>query len=99
MSCNRIENTLGLSQKLMKHLDLNSIDKGSVTKDYKVKSLYHRWFSAKELSKKNSVIDENSDSDIYIERDSLIHMICKQWRHEYVQQYRVLLLFTKYYNK
>ena len=53
MCCNRIENTLGLSQKLMEHLDLNSIDKGYVTKYYKVESLYHRWFSVKGYSKKS----------------------------------------------
>ena len=82
---NKIENTIGLAQKLMKHLDLNNIYKGYVTKDYKVKSLEQRWFSAKENSKKKSVTDEKSDSDIYIEGDWLIQIICKQGIYESVE--------------
>ena len=97
--CKKIENTIGLSQKLMEHLDLNCIDKVYVTKYYKVKSLEQWWFSEKEHSKKKSVIDENNDSDIYIERYSLIHIICKQVRHQSVEYYLVLSLFTKYNNK
>ena len=62
----------------MDRLDLNYIDMVSVTKYYKVKSLYQQCFSAKENSKKKSVIDENSDIDIYIEMYSLIHVSRKQ---------------------
>ena len=68
----------------MDRLDLNYIDMVSVTKDYKVKSLDQRWFSAKENSKKVSVVDEKSDGDNYIERDSLIQMSCKQGRRKLV---------------
>ena len=64
----------------MEHLDLNNIDKGSVTKYYKVKSLEQRWFSAKDKSNKKAVTDEKSDGDIYIDRDSLICTSCKKGR-------------------
>ena len=97
--CNRIESTIVLSQKLMENLDLNNINKGSVSKEYKVKSLEQRCFSENEHSKKKSVIDENSDSDIYSERDSLIQMSYKHDIHESVEYYQVLSLFIKYYNK
>ena len=95
--CNKIENTLGLSQKLMEHLDLNNMDKGSGKKDWKVKSLEQQWFSERKNSKKKSVTDEKGDSDIYIEMYSLIQMSCKQRRHEFVDYYRFLSLFEKYY--
>ena len=36
--CNKIENTLGLAQKLMEHLDLNNINKSSTSRYFKVKS-------------------------------------------------------------
>ena len=49
-----------------------------------------RWFSANENPKKNPVKDENSNSDIYIERDLLIQMNCKQERHYSVEYYRVI---------
>ena len=78
---NKINNTLGLEQKLTDKLDLNNMNKGSVTKDYKIKSSEQRWFSAKKHSNKNSSTYENSDSDIYIGRDSLIQMSCKKGIH------------------
>ena len=53
----------------------------------------------KGTSQENLVTHENSDSYIYIYRDSLIQMICKYKRHDYVEYYLVIYLITKYYNK
>ena len=44
-------------------------------------------------------VDENSDGNVYIERDSLIQMNCKQGQHEPGYYYQILSLFTKYYDK
>ena len=51
------------------------------------KKLNH-WSSSgfqQKKTKKKLVTYDKSDSDIYIDSDSLIHIICKQGRHEYVE--------------
>ena len=70
----------------MENLELNGIDKGSLTKYYQVKSLDQRCFSEKPNSNKNLYADENSDGDVYIESDSLIQMDCNQGVNESVEQ-------------
>ena len=51
--CNKIEKTLGLSQKLMDHLDLNSIDKGSVKNTSKLNHCSSGGFQKMRIPRKN----------------------------------------------
>ena len=44
-------------------------------------------------------MDEESEAPICIQQDSLIQVECKRGRAVSVENYRVLALFGKYYNK
>ena len=97
--CHDIQKCLISAQRLMEHLELKRIDRGSTTKDYKVKSLEQQWFSAKEKKVKKSDEMEGDGKDVHIERDSLVQINCKQGKTESLECYQVLAIFTKHYNK
>ena len=48
---------------------------------------------------KKSVIDGETVDGVNIERNSLIQSNCNQGRHKSLECYRILVLFTTYYNK
>ena len=56
-----------------------------------------RWFSQK--PKKDVLVEDSGDADLYIERDSLIQLTCERGNSEAIENYRVLAFFTKYHNK
>ena len=68
----------------METLELKVIFKGSITKEYKFKTLEQRWFSAKggNINKiiKGSVVADKDD--VYIERDYMIKLTCNQGRSD-----------------
>lgn len=97
--CNSLGEAIAPAKQLIEHLELSGIEKGSITKDYKVKSLEQRWFSAKGKAAKKSDTDAKIEDGIYIERDTLVQMNCKPRKHESMEYYWVLAIFTKYYNK
>jgi hypothetical protein len=89
---------------LMAMVDLSKNERGSISLDGKAKSLQQRWFGMKKSMTVSS--DGNDEGGIdscecvrYLERNSLISLKCKRGRFESIEMYRVLGLFTKYYNK
>ena len=83
----------------MEHLELKGVEKGSITNEYKVKSLNQRWFSTEESKpEKSHKRDETkSEGGVYIERYSLIQLNCNLGRTEPLEYYQALPLFTKCY--
>ena len=66
----------------------------------KFKSRNERWFNQRKTKtindKEGNIICKDS---LYIQRDSLIQIRCKQGKSESIENYRVLAFFTKTYNK
>ena len=89
--------------RVIELLQLGKIEKGSSKSDAKSKSLKQRWFTAKGkkgVGQHNSKNDIDPIGEVWIERDSLITMKCKRGKgNETIEYYRVLAVFTKYYNK
>ena len=84
---------------LIKLIDLGKLEKGAVSLAAHFKSRNGRWFSQKKTAGDLANVDEESDAPICIQRDSLIQVECKRGRAVSVENYRVLALFGKYYNK
>ena len=61
----------------MEFLEINVINKGSITKEYRFQSLEEWWFLAKWSTNKKSDIYEESKFGVNIESYSLIQMKCK----------------------
>ena len=45
--CNSLDEALIYEHRLSEHLEIRNSEKGSITNDYKVKSLKERWFNEK----------------------------------------------------
>ena len=58
-----------------------------------------RWFSQKKKLDESDGNAASNDALLCIQWDSLIQMKCKRGNAESVENYRVLGLFSKYYNK
>ena len=86
--------------KIVELMQLGKIEKGSLLPDGKYTSLIARWFNTK---KKRTFGNEAASSEVsgrvYIERNSVVKMKCKQGRTTTVESYRVLAIFSKFYNK
>ena len=80
-----------------KLLQLGKIEKGSASMDGTFKSLISRWFGDKK--KKKDEDDEGKEYQYFIERDTLIKLSVKKGGQVMVRNYRVLGIFSKYYNK
>ena len=86
--------------KIMELLQLGKTEKGSVSAQSKYTSLSSRSFRSKP-----SKVGESKDNkiqvsdDVYIESDSLITMKFQWVQAESIEHYRVLGIFSKYYNK
>ena len=76
---------------------MGKTEKGSASQDGAFKSLLSRWFGDKKKKKKED--DEGEDSDNFIERDTLIKLSVKKGGQVTSRYYRVLGIFSKYYNK
>ena len=76
---------------------MGKIEKGSTSEDSAFKSLLSWWFSDKKKNEKED--DEGNDSDNFIERDTLIKLSMKTGEQVTSRYYRVLGIFSKYYNK
>ena len=85
---------------LVQLLQLGKLEQGAITTLSKFKSLNERWFNQ---SKMKTITDKEGNTirkdSLYIQRDSLIQIHCKQGKSESVENYRVLSFFTKTYNK
>eukprot|EP00957_Ditylum_brightwellii_P138429 10551205-Ditylum_brightwellii.AAC.1 len=82
----------------MELLSLGKLDKGATTSVTNFMPMNERWFNKKQKKPlKGGPKDVNNG--LYIQCDSLIQVKCKCGRFETVEFYRVLALFTKYYNK
>ena len=67
----------------------------------KFKSRNKRWFAVNNKKNVFDVYDKTvSDTNLYIQRDSLIELPCNRGKAQAsIEKYRVLAIFTKYYNK
>eukprot|EP00978_Attheya_sp_CCMP212_P040445 scaffold221007_cov47-Attheya_sp.AAC.1 len=104
LSCNKIEDISQLTYDGIFSLELKKRDKGSTSLERKSKSLQQCWFmKGNSNSKQGKMPIEEKNKDTYVERDSLIKLMCKQGKgknkSETVQLYHVLALFDKHYNK
>ena len=95
--CDDIKSVCSRALNLVELLQLGKMEKGALTTASKYNSRNGRWFSQK--PKKDSLVEDSGDADLYIERDSLIQVACKRGKSEVVENYRVLAFFTKYHNK
>ena len=84
---------------LIKLVDLGKLEKGAVSLAAHFKSRNGRWFSQKKRAGETANVDEESDAPICIQQDSLMQVECKRGRAVSVENYQVLALFGKYYNK
>jgi len=99
MRCSDIAIVPDCALDLIKLVDLGKLEKGAMSSAAHFKSRNGRWFSQKKTSGDTAAVDEASEALITIQRDSLIQVKCKRGRAESVENYRVLALFSKYYNK
>ena len=99
MRCSDIAIIPHCALDLMKLVDLGKIEKGAVSSAAHFKSRNGRWFSQKKSEGETANVDEESKAPICIQRDSLIQVECKRGRMTSLENYRVLGLFGKYYNK
>lgn len=103
MRCDDLREVQYSTLQLVQLLELGKLEKGAVSTESKYNSRNGRWFNLKQ--KKNDSSSEgvegpsNGESDLYIERDSLIQLNCKRGRNVCVENYRVLAFFNKFYNK
>ena len=99
--CNDINEVCSYALNLVQTLQLGKLEKGTVSSAAKFKSRDQRWFT---VNNKKNVFDVDnktlSDTNIYIQRDSLIKLPCTRGKPQAsIEKYRVLAIFTKYYNK
>jgi hypothetical protein len=105
LSCKNIELISHLTLDGICSLEMEKREKGSTSLDRKSKSLQQRWFNKGNYNGKKVEISSGGKAKVvtYVERDSLIELMCKQGKgrnqSETLQLYRVLALFHKHYNK
>jgi len=115
MRCSDIVIIPDCALDLIKLVDLGKLEKGAMSSAAHFKSRNGRWFSQTKTSGKNkekqrlvgatdagdtaAAVTEASVDPIFIQRDSLIQVKCMRGSAESVENYRVLALFSKYYNK
>ena len=97
LGCGDITSVCDWALNLVELLQLGKMEKGALTAASKYNSRNGRWFGQK--PKKDSLVEDGGDADLYIERDSMIQLTCKRGNTEAIENYRVLAFFTKYYNK
>ena len=83
----------------MKLVELGKLEKGAVSSDGHFQSRNGRWFSQKKKVESSVQKDGSGDAELFIQRDSLIQVNCKRGNVVSVENYQVLALFSKYYNK
>ena len=85
---------------LVQLLQVGKLEQGAISTLSKFKSRNERCFNQ---SKTKTITDKEGNTirkdSLYIQRDSLIQIHCKQGKSESVENYRVLSFFTKTYNK
>ena len=74
------------------------MDKGATASAEEYKSRNERWFNQSQKKPTNEEVTDGIE-DLYIRSNSLIQVRCNRGIAETVKCYRVLYLFTKYYNK
>ena len=94
-----IENIGSAAVKIIELLQLGKIEQGSLTNDSKYKSLQGRWFGEKKNFPKKDDNKNLEEKKLHIKRDSLVKIRCKWNKTESLKYYRVLSIFSKYYNK
>jgi hypothetical protein len=105
LSCNNIEDISQLTYEGICSLELKKRDQRSTSLERKSKSFQQRWFTKGNSNNKQGKMPiEEKNKDTYVERDSLIELMCNQGKKgkdqsETVQLYHVLALFDKHYNK
>ena len=99
--CNDINEVGSHALNLVQTLQLGKLEKGAVSSAAKFKSRNQRWFTVNNKKKVFDVDDNTiSDTNLYIQRDSLIELPCTRGKAQAsIEKYRVLAIFTKYYNK
>ena len=79
---------------LMQLLGLGKVKKGASDMKSKYKSLTNRWYN-QVTTKKTEAINKH-DSDLVLERDSIVNLEMKRGGAVEISSYRVLSLFTMY---
>ena len=85
--------------KIMQLFESKQRQKGSLTTDAKFKSLAARWYACKKASTTSldcPISGEASGNSDTVERDILVKMKCKRGKHESLERYRVLAIFSKH---
>ena len=87
--------------KIVELMQLGKIEKGALVPDGKYTSLVARWFNTKKKKKASGeeAASIEANEGVYIERNSVVKMKCKQGSTTTVESYRVLAIFSKFYNK
>ena len=96
LGCDDVTSVCGCACNLVELLQLGKMEKGALTTASKCNSRNGCWFGQKQ--KKDSSVEDGSDADLHIKRDSLIQLTCKHGKSEAVENYRVLAFFT-HHNK
>ena len=82
---------------LMQLLGLGKVEKGSSDMKSKYKSLTERWYNQVSTKKKEAI--NKHDSDLVLQRDSIVNLQLKRGGTVEVASYRVFSLFTMYNKK
>ena len=86
--------------KIIKLLQLFSIDKGEVSTEGKYKVRNERWFQAKKGDTSSGDLDDttndNSGDKANFVRDTLLEFFCKSGKSETTEFYRIIGFFNKY---
>jgi hypothetical protein len=96
MRCDDIGDIAACALKLVQLVQLGKLEKGALTSDGHFNSRNGRWFGKK---KKATSVSVGEEAELFIRRNSLIQLNCMRGKSESVEHYRVLALFSKFYNK
>jgi len=103
--CENISNIPLCALKVVELEELGKMEKGAVSSAGHYNSRNARWFNKKKTmaatTNESGGDIESGDAiePVFIKRHSLVQVNCKHGRSEAVTNYRVLALFSKYYNK
>ena len=86
---------------LIELLEIGNTAKGAVDTRAHYNSCNQRWFTTKKKHESTVVLGEdgNAGEPVNVDRDTLVEFRCKRGGRETKEQYQVLGIFCKYYNK
>jgi len=105
MRCPNLSDIPIYALKVVALVELGKMEKGAVSSAGHYNSRNARWFNEKKAmaatTNESGGDMESGDAieQVFIKQDSLVQVNCKRGKSEAVANYRVIALFSKYYNK